>query len=98
MANAVAMQPLRRPLHVVRIKNGGSVESRKRKAAVSRTCNENGGSDQVPADGGKWGALLSKREDPVVVVFDAHPARVPHDHMNRTNRATGPINLTSFGS
>jgi hypothetical protein len=55
MANAVAMQPLRRPLHVVRIKNGGSVESRKRKAAVSRTCNENGGSE-VPAGYRRWKA------------------------------------------
>jgi hypothetical protein len=35
---------------------------RKCKAAVSRTCNENGGSEQVPAaGGGKRGALLSKR-------------------------------------
>jgi hypothetical protein len=63
---------------------------RKRKVAVPRTRNENGGSDQVPADGGgKRGAGLRKRKDSTegaVVVVNAHPPRTPHDQMERINR------------
>jgi hypothetical protein len=92
----VAMQPLRRPLRVVRIKNGGSVESA-RPPSLGPATRTVARTKCLQAVAGKRGALLSKREDPVVVVFDVHPARVPHDHMNRINRPTGPIDLTSSG-
>jgi hypothetical protein len=59
--------------------------------AASRTCNKNGGSEQVlTACGGRRGGGLyleaqsghSKRKDSaegaVVVVFDAHPPRTTH--------------------
>ena len=78
------MQPVRRP---------SAMRSESHKVAVPRTRNENGGSEQVPADGGgKRGAGLRKRKDSaegvvvLAVVVNAHPPRTPHDHMERINR------------